>query len=289
MTSLWGSKNLPSPKGAPGPPVFTHETICALIMRIYILVPFIIIGSMQACQLYTITIVYIVSPEASLTEGSLNNTYNRGDTAILLCTSRGGPNNTYQWLANGTEWDGQSSQNLSLANVTAIDGGMYTCVVSNLAGSDNASTFVFIEPYIVSDPVGDKISIGSTVVLTCGAEAFPNPEYLWVRPDGRNISGTNHGRNLTIASIEYGDEGEYYCNASARGMTAMSEIAVVVGELFPRESIPWAIRPSLIQHLHYPALGVPGCELIRYHVEIVSSAIENVLIQLSGLFTYLDT
>ena len=171
-----------------------------------------------------------VVPEATLTNSSLNETYGAGDTALLQCISRGGPNNTYQWLANGTEWDEQSSQNLTLPDITAIDGGMYTCVVSNLAGSDNASTFVFIEPYIVSDPVGDEISTGSTVVLTCGAEAFPNPEYLWVRPDERNISGTNYGRNLTIASIDYGDEGEYYCNASARGMTAMSEIAVIVGE-----------------------------------------------------------
>ena len=171
----------------------------------------------------------IVFPEADLTENSINTTYSQGENATLQCTSMGGPNNTYQWLHNETVIEGETSENLTRPFVIVTTGGEYTCVVSNLAGNHNASTFLFVYPYIVSDPLSVYVSTGLAVVLTCGAEAFPNPEYLWVRPDGRNISGENYGRNLSISIIEYGNEGEYYCNASARGETAMSEIAIITG------------------------------------------------------------
>ena len=168
----------------------------------------------------------IVFPEAILTE---NVTYSQGENATLQCTSMGGPNNTYQWLHNETVIEGETSENLTRPFVIVTTGGVYTCKVSNLAGNHNASTFLFVYPYIVSDPLSVYVSTGSAVVLTCGAEAFPNPEYLWVRPDGRNISGENFGRNLSISIIEYGDEGEYYCNASGMGETAMSESAIITG------------------------------------------------------------
>ena len=166
-----------------------------------------------------------------MTEESLNNTYNRGDTALLQCTSRGGPNNTYQWLTNDSYIDGEVSENLTLSNVTALSGGEYTCLVSNEAGNDNASTFVFIFPYIVTEHGGVNTSTGSTVMLVCDAEAFPDPEYLWLRSDGEAIREdiTNNSRNLVFSSIEFGDEGGYYCTASGRGKTAPSQVGILSG------------------------------------------------------------
>jgi hypothetical protein len=71
------------------------------------------------------------------------------------------------------------------------------------------------------------------VRLTCVAEAFPNPEYLWVRADGETIRDDilTNASSLMITSIEYGDQGGYFCNASAREETAVSQVAVITGKI----------------------------------------------------------
>lgn len=169
---------------------------------------------------------------AVLTNASINETYGLGDTAMLECISSGGPNNTYQWQDNGRDLEGRTLPILAFSNITAETGGMYTCVVSNLAGSHNASTYLFIDPYFVSHPGDMQVSVGDTVVLACGVEAFPNPEYLWQRADGREIRNgiVSHERNLTITSIQFGDQGAYYCNASSNNeMPIQSRNGIITG------------------------------------------------------------
>ena len=118
-----------------------------------------------------------------------------------------------------------------LPNVTATTGGMYTCVVTNIAGSNNASTFVFIFPYFINHPHSDEVSVGSAVVLICDAVSFPSPDYLWQRSDGGNISSDTviNERNLSISRVEYGDEGGYFCNALVGEDSVQSQIAIVTG------------------------------------------------------------
>jgi hypothetical protein len=161
----------------------------------------------------------------------MNNSYARGSSGSLECSAMGGPNNEYQWMVNGSIITGETSQNLTRSNISADDGGMYTCFASNLAGNDSASTFVFVLPYIVSDPDSQSVSTGSTAVLECDAEAFPQPEYLWLRADERNIRSqvSDNGKYLNISSVEYGDEGGYYCNASVGEVSVSSGVAVITG------------------------------------------------------------
>ena len=143
----------------------------------------------------------------------------------------GGPGNLYQWQADGANISGETSEILMLPNVTATTGGMYTCVVTNIAGSNNASTFVFIFPYFINHPHSDQVSVGSAVILICDAVSFPSPDYLWQRADGGNISSdtVTNERNLSISSVEYGDEGGYFCNASVGEDSIQSQIAIVTG------------------------------------------------------------
>ena len=70
-------------------------------------------------------------------------------------------------------------ENLTLANVNASTGGMYTCVVTNAAGNNSDSTFLFISPYFITERVDEETTNGSLVTLQCVAEAFPSPDYLW--------------------------------------------------------------------------------------------------------------
>ena len=162
---------------------------------------------------------------------SVNQTYFQSDVASLSCTSIGGPNNAYQWQANDTDIPGETMENLTLTNVNASTGGMYTCVVTNAAGNDSDSTFLFIAPFFITQPVDEETSNGSSVTLQCVAEAFPSPSYLWARSDGALIREDviTSVYNLSINPVLFGDEGDYYCNATSRNEVARSHDATISG------------------------------------------------------------
>jgi hypothetical protein len=170
----------------------------------------------------------LVPPVAILT--LVNQTYCQGDTAVLECITVGGPNNTHQWQANGTNLDGEALPILRLFNITTDSGGEYTCVVSNPAGSHKASTFLFVYPYFLSHPGDVQVSLGSMIFLTCDAVGFPSPDYLWTRADGRIIrSDVSDGRVLNITDAQFEDGGGYSCHASGRGLGLQSQDLVISG------------------------------------------------------------
>ena len=61
--------------------------------------------------------------------------YDPNEPAALNCMVSGGPNNTFMWYLDG-ELINETSNILALSEV---EGGEYTCQVSNAAGSENAS------------------------------------------------------------------------------------------------------------------------------------------------------
>ena len=110
------------------------------------------------------------------------------------CLALGGPGNTYQWQQNGMDLDSETSQTLVITQISAADGGKYTCVVSNAAGNDSASTLLNVFPEIVLDPVDVNATNGTVHMLMCEAEAFPEPQYQWIREGGmfgENVVGVD--------------------------------------------------------------------------------------------------
>ena len=68
---------------------------------------------------------------------------NQSESAQFMCTSGGGPGNTFQWYHNGQILSGENSTVLNITMVTASDAGEYNCTVSNEAGSDgDVSTLI---------------------------------------------------------------------------------------------------------------------------------------------------
>ena len=163
-----------------------------------------------------------------------NRTYERGDSINLRCLARGGPDIFYQWQVNNTNISGATSATLMLSNVNASTGGEYSCVVSNSAGDNSASTFVFISPYFTTQPEDRVGSIGSTLTLMCEAEAFPSPQYHWARMDGVAIRDVVLGVNSTMLifnPLMFGDEGNYFCNVTLGGVTFQSNVVTLRGKL----------------------------------------------------------
>lgn len=118
------------------------------------------------------------------------------------------------------------------SNVQASTGGLYTCTVSNAAGADSSSTFLYVFPYFTIQPLSALTSSGRFSLLLCQAEAFPNPEYQWQRVDGGPIREgveTNNPNVLSFNPVMFGDEGTYYCNATSLEQTARSLDATITG------------------------------------------------------------
>ena len=74
-----------------------------------------------------------------------DNTYSEGEQLELSCSSEGGPELEYTWLYLGSIIDDANTSMLIIANLTTSNGGNYTCVISNNAGSDSATVTIYSE------------------------------------------------------------------------------------------------------------------------------------------------
>ena len=74
-----------------------------------------------------------------------DNTYSEGEQLELSCSSEGGQELLHTWLYLGSIIDDASTSMLIIANLTTSNGGDYTCVISNNAGSDSATVTIYSE------------------------------------------------------------------------------------------------------------------------------------------------
>ena len=157
---------------------------------------------------------------------------NRGDNVTFMCSSKGGPNNYYQWLLNDTVLPGNSIF-LNRTQVDATSGGSYTCIVKNIAGRDSSSLTLYIQPYITTFPVGYlEVELSDSVTFICHAEGFPAPVLSWVKVDGQ-MNGTiaSTTGNLTFPSVAAEDNGTYICRATTHYLqtTLTTTNSVLIG------------------------------------------------------------
>ena len=74
-----------------------------------------------------------------------DNTYDNGDQLELNCSSEGGPDLVYSWSrVNDFSIDTVTNTSiLTISDLTTVDGGDYTCTVTNDAGSSNTTVTVY--------------------------------------------------------------------------------------------------------------------------------------------------
>ena len=156
-----------------------------------------------------------------------------GGTVTFNCSAQGGLNNTYQWQNDGRDLMNETDTTLIISNITAMNGGNYTCVVSNTAGNDSATAVLHVEPIIVTQPTDILTRNGTVVSFTCAAESFPAPEYTWeeYNEESSSFDTVSDGSVLEFTPAVFGDEGSYRCVASLPGTSrnATSNQAVLTG------------------------------------------------------------
>ena len=93
-----------------------------------------------------------VSPQGSVSVTPSTHVVNISNTAVFSCTANGGPNNVYQWYRNSQLLSDQTNPNITISSINSTDGGVYTCNVTNAAGSGVAMATLVVRPYIVVFP-----------------------------------------------------------------------------------------------------------------------------------------
>jgi hypothetical protein len=151
-----------------------------------------------------------------------------GDTVVLTVAATGDTNLTYQWLKNGFELSGETSDTLVLAAIEDSDAGGYSVAISGDANcptvSDVATVTVSDPAEITTQPVDMTVcddSPAAFVVVAFGAQ----PTYQW-RHNGANIAGATQSAYI-IDSVELADVGVYDVLVTTGGCTITSEPATL--------------------------------------------------------------
>ena len=168
-----------------------------------------------------------------------------GDSVVLNCTARGGPDNIFSWNYNGTT---AYNQTLTITNLTVSNALTYTCTVGNLAGNGTDTTQIYLAPRFVSAPAHVSTRVNDTIRLSCLVQGNPIPHTTWdyegqilnseinyeeygsanissgFSPVSSNIKVyetpfSDHGQTVNstveITDIKYSDHGVYRCIASS--------------------------------------------------------------------------
>ena len=188
--------------------------------------------------------VVTISPEGSVIVQPKNMTFDYGDEVNLTCTCQGGPNNMFSWLINGsiitsgtnsyTISSTEFSSILTISHISAPDhGGLYQCIKENIAGNGSDTTYVFVSPRFIIQPVQTLAVNGMNNNLTCEAESFPVSQYMW-RKHEQDGSISDIGPDdylLPFNPVVFANAGIYQCIATSNSITIYSNNATLYGEL----------------------------------------------------------
>ncbi|XP_044798654.2 hemicentin-1 isoform X4 [Bubalus bubalis] len=156
-----------------------------------------------------------------------------GQRVDIPCSAQGTPLPVITWfkgggavLVDGLQHIRHPDGTLSIKQAVLSDAGIYTCVATNIAGSDETEITLHVqEPPILEDleppyniPFQERVA-NQRIAFPCPAKGTPKPTIKWLR-NGRELTGQEPGISiledgtlLVIASVTPYDNGEYICVA----------------------------------------------------------------------------
>ncbi|XP_006009691.1 mucosa-associated lymphoid tissue lymphoma translocation protein 1 isoform X2 [Latimeria chalumnae] len=168
-----------------------------------------------------------------------------GQRVKLCCLATGHPFVQYQWFKLKEEVPHGNSPELVLSPVHTSDAGFYICRVNNgfsfefsqwaqldICDISAAYGSMFLVPenklQIVIQPQTQKLLVGDTLVLECGAVGKPIPRYQWLRNGVPVKDGTKKIFMIPYVNLEH--QGTYACSVYNDQMHQRSrDIEVLIG------------------------------------------------------------
>ncbi|XP_029295180.1 LOW QUALITY PROTEIN: hemicentin-1 [Cottoperca gobio] len=149
-----------------------------------------------------------------------------GSSVTLRCEAHGVPEPEVTWYKNGLQLAAgnrlkMDPHQLEITGVQMVDGGTYTCRVSNVAGQvDRTFRLTVHVPPVLDGPLSESLnySLGSHVFLLCEASGVPVPSITWLK-DGTPIESSLQwqwsvrGNRLELGPLTLSHAGTYTCVA----------------------------------------------------------------------------
>lgn len=183
----------------------------------------------------------------------------QGNAAVFRVTASGTPPLSYQWLYNGSEIPGETSDTLTLLNVQPAQAGAYGVRVSNefsSSTSDPATLTVRAPPQIVTPPQSRTVFARSEAALEVVASG-PNLRYQWYRDSATLLSGATNA-TLLFTNVQKSSTGSYrVAITNADGAVTSAPATLTVWEAdFGDAPEPYPTRALFNGAYHVVAPGV---------------------------------
>uniref|UniRef100_UPI0037E71F53 neural cell adhesion molecule 1-like n=1 Tax=Semicossyphus pulcher TaxID=241346 RepID=UPI0037E71F53 len=173
--------------------------------------------------------------------------FNEGDDADIVCDVVSSPPPTIIWKHKGSKIQSAKdvrfriidNGHLQIRGIKKTDEGMYNCEARVMARGEidfrMIKVVVNVLPTIRArqSDVNATADIGSTALLACDADGFPEPTVTWahnniVLETGDKYSLNEDGSELVIKDVKKVDEGDYTCIAKNKAGEKAEEVSLNV-------------------------------------------------------------
>jgi hypothetical protein len=155
-------------------------------------------------------------------------TVSTGSNALFSVSVTGSTPFAYQWRVDAVDIPDATNASLALFFVQATNSGLYSVVVTNLAGavtSSNALLTVILPPAITNEPQSQTVTAGGDVVLGVGVSGSAPLLFNWLK-DATNFTGAT-APSLELTNVQPADAGAYFVVVSNAAGAVTSSVAVV--------------------------------------------------------------
>uniref|UniRef100_A0A667YT76 Neural cell adhesion molecule 1a n=2 Tax=Myripristis murdjan TaxID=586833 RepID=A0A667YT76_9TELE len=173
--------------------------------------------------------------------------FNEGDDAVIICDVVSSPPPTIIWKHKGSKiqfakdvrFTVMGNNHLKIRGIKKTDEGMYTCEARVMARGEidfkTIKVIVNVLPSIRTrqTEVNATADIGSSAMLACDADGYPEPTVTWARNNvvletDDKYSLNEDGSELIIKDVKKVDEGDYTCIAKNKAGEKSEEVSLNV-------------------------------------------------------------
>ncbi|XP_030294780.1 neural cell adhesion molecule 1a isoform X8 [Sparus aurata] len=173
--------------------------------------------------------------------------FNEGDDADIVCDVVSSPPPTIIWkhkgsriqVAKDVRYKIMDNGHLQIRGIKKTDEGMYNCEARVMARGEidfrMIKVVVNVLPTIRArqSDVNATADVGSSALLACDADGFPEPTVTWahnniVLETGDKYSLNEDGSELVIKDVKKVDEGDYTCIAKNKAGEKAEEVSLNV-------------------------------------------------------------
>lgn len=175
-----------------------------------------------------------------------------GSLTISCAVLANTPQQTYQWIQNGTAFtvaqDGGKLVSYNIAGATYSSAGAYGCKVTTPAGTLQSGLIevtIQVPPMITIPPTNVAVEQGMPAQFMCVAIGIPTPSISWLKNGVPLQQNTNA---IQLASTQLSDQAVYSCVASNNAGTAQASANLTI-------IVPTNVVNALVNNVTNPGNG----------------------------------